>query len=56
MTKLCCECRDGEHENYDDDVKLVTVRSEDGKLRLRGYICASHWGMLAEDGYVIRVA
>ena len=41
--KQCCECRDGEHENLTDDVKLVTVRDPDTKkLVKRGYLCSDH--------------
>ena len=50
----CCQCRAGEHDNYDDDVRLVVVRDPDtGWIRLRGYCCANHRVAFADDGYKI---
>ena len=54
MARQCCDCRDGEHENYDDDVVLVVVRDSDtGKMRKRGYICDEHREMYLVDGYSV---
>lgn len=50
----CCDCRDGEHENYDDEVKLVTVRDPDKRgFVKRGYICKEHRKDYAADGYEV---
>lgn len=50
--KRCADCRDGEHENYDEDVRLVTVRDpETGNLEKRAYLCAEHREMYAVDGF-----
>ena len=48
----CSECRDGEHEDYDDDVRLVTVTDpETGKRIKRAKLCSQHREALADDGY-----
>jgi hypothetical protein len=48
----CCECRKGEHDNYDEDVVLTVVRDpETNKVALRGYLCANHREAFAMDGY-----
>ncbi len=53
--KQCADCRDGEHENYDDNVVLVYVRDpETHKIRKRAYICKAHQEMYADDGYMIQ--
>jgi hypothetical protein len=52
-TRRCCECRAGEHANYDDDVRFVTVRDPDERNRfvLRGYVCGEHRVAFTDDGY-----
>lgn len=53
--RQCCDCRDGEHDNYDDDVILTTVREPDtGRLLKRGYLCESHRIMYEDDGYILK--
>lgn len=54
-TKQCLDCLDGEHENYDDDVVLVTVRDPDNPVRSlkRSYMCGDHRTMYLEDGYIL---
>lgn len=55
--RRCADCRDGEHINYDDDVKLVIVRDpETGRLVKRAYMCRLHRDMYEEDGYDVREA
>jgi len=50
--KQCADCRDGEHDNYDDDVRLVYVRDPDtNKLVKRSYMCGEHVEMYLKDGY-----
>lgn len=52
MSKQCVDCRDGEHDNYDDDVRVTIVREPGkGKWVKRGYMCRLHREMYAEDGY-----
>ena len=52
--KHCCDCRAGEHDNYDDDVALTTVREPDtGRLVKRAYLCGHHYTMYADDGYLL---
>ncbi len=53
MTKQCADCRDGEHENYDDDVKLVVVKDSENRLVKRSNMCAEHVEMYLVDGYVV---
>jgi hypothetical protein len=50
--RRCAECRDGDHENYDDDVRLTTVRDPDsGRIALRAYLCGEHRAARRDDGY-----
>lgn len=52
--RRCCDCRDGEHENYDDDLVLTTIKDPDtGKLVKRGYLCGSHRQIYDDDGYLL---
>lgn len=52
--RQCADCRDGEHENYDDLVKLTVVRDSDtNKLVKRSYMCGEHREMYAQDGYTV---
>ena len=52
--KRCSDCRDGEHENYDDNVKLVYLRDPDTKRIIkRSYMCESHRTMYEDDGYEV---
>ena len=51
-TRRCCDCRDGEHDNYDEDVRMTVVRDPDnGQLAKRGYLCEGHRTMYADDSY-----
>lgn len=53
----CSECRAGEHEDYDDDVRLVTVTDpETGKRIKRAKLCAEHREAMAGDGYDVTEA
>ena len=48
----CHECRDGEHDNYDDLVLMTVVRDQEtGKIVGRGYLCREHRDMHEEDGH-----
>ena len=48
----CCECRAGEHEDYDEIVGLCVVKDpENGKVVQRGYLCAGHVEIRTQDGY-----
>ena len=52
--KQCADCRDGEHKNYDDDIKLTILRDPNTKkLTKRAYMCKVHREMYADDGYEI---
>jgi hypothetical protein len=54
-TKRCFECRLGEHDNYDDDVRLVVVRDpETKKIVRRGYLCGDHRDCWRTDGYEVQ--
>ena len=52
----CKECRDGEHENYDDDVRLVMVRDPNtrGKV-MRAFLCGEHRDAREDDGYLVEI-
>lgn len=50
--KQCAECRDGEHENYTDQVDFCIVRDpETGKVIRRAYLCTDHQAAFLDDGY-----
>lgn len=54
--KRCADCRNGEHDNFDDDIKLVYVRNpETKKIIRRAYMCHSHRDMYADDGYEVKI-
>ncbi len=49
--KRCCDCRDGEHENLTENVRLYTVRNKSTKkLVKRGYFCEDHVHCILSDG------
>jgi len=53
--KQCFQCRNGEHENYDDDVRLFVISDPDKQERTkRGYLCGQHQMMAMEDGWNIK--
>lgn len=48
----CAECRDGEHDNYDDDIRLSVVRDPDtGKRVKQSNLCEHHREAYRQDGY-----
>lgn len=50
----CCECRAGQHEDYDDEIELCVVIDPDTKkIYRRGYLCEGHRNMFLEDGYTV---
>lgn len=53
-TAKCYECRAGEHEDEDDDIKMCVVRCPGEKTR-RGNLCAAHRRIMEEDGYEVEV-
>ena len=53
--KQCFECRNGEHDNLDDDVRMTTILDPDtGRLVGRGYLCGEHTVAKLDDGFNIR--
>lgn len=52
-THRCDACLDGEHADYDADVRRVSIY-ESGMFLRRESLCAHHREALAEDGYDIR--
>lgn len=56
MESRCADCRDGEHENYDDNIQLVIVRDPDqprGFVK-RAYMCKTHREQYLDDGYTLK--
>ena len=52
--RVCEKCRNGEHENYDDEVHMTTVRDPDtNKVDFRGMLCGEHREAFAMDGYEV---
>lgn len=53
--RRCCECRAGEHDDYDDDVVLAVVQCpESGHLVRRGFLCGEHRAAYRDDGYRVK--
>ena len=50
---LCYECRDGDHDDYDSDARMVTVTNPDGGPPKRGRLCLDHREAMAQDGYEV---
>ena len=50
----CFECKRGEHEDEDENYTKVLVRDPNThKIYGRGFVCAHHFSILEEDGYLI---
>ncbi len=50
--KRCNDCRDGDHENYDEDIQLAIITEpENGRLVKRALLCGEHREAYADDGY-----
>lgn len=50
----CCECKAGEHDDYDNDIKQVIVKDPDTKKVIkRGKMCNEHQVMYLDDGYIV---
>jgi hypothetical protein len=55
MTKTCHDCHDGEHENYDNDVVLVSVINPDTMITFkRSLMCYEHRSAYCYDGYILK--
>jgi hypothetical protein len=53
-TRQCADCRNGEHENYDDNIVLTIVRDPDTKKIIRrAYMCSQHRILWNDDGYEV---
>jgi len=46
----CCDCRNSEHENFDEDVRMTIVRDGRHIIR-RGFICHAHRETYEDDGF-----
>lgn len=57
ITARCCECRKGEHDDYDDDIKFIVVVDPDRPNRFvcRGNVCGEHREAFESDGYTVRI-
>lgn len=56
MSINCTACRDGEHDNYDDNVMFVKVINPDTNLIIQtAYLCESHRECYLDDGFEIDV-
>jgi len=55
--KRCADCRDGEHDNIDENVHFVKVFDPDLKKTVkRAYLCQAHRIMFRYDGYEVDYA
>ncbi len=51
----CNDCKDGEHENYDNNLELVIVRDPETKRWVkRAWLCKEHRDMYGADGYEVK--
>lgn len=53
--KRCAECRNGEHDNYNDNVRLVVVKNPDGGRVRRLLMCEDHVTACLDDGYEVTI-
>jgi len=54
--RRCKDCQNGEHDNYEEDIKLVYVRDLETKKIIRHcYMCREHRTMYADDGYEVNI-
>jgi len=54
--RICKDCKNGEHDNYTEDVKLVYVRDPDTKKIIRrAYMCSWHRDIYEDDGYEVHI-
>jgi hypothetical protein len=52
MKAKCFECRNGEHDDEDDNIKMCNiVDPKTGKTIKRGNLCGAHQTMYLDDGY-----
>jgi len=49
----CFECRAGDHDDYDDDVRVATVRDPEGGRPRRVSLCGEHRAAMRDDGYEV---
>lgn len=55
MAKRCVDCREGEHDNYTDDVRLVAIiEPKTGNRVRRAWTCSEHITAYLDDGYEIK--
>lgn len=57
MSRRCADCRNGEHDNYDEDIDLVVITDPTSPSTppRRAYICGLHHAMYIDDGYNVRI-
>jgi len=54
--KHCAECRNAEHTNFDEDVRLTIVRNPDtNRIYRRAYMCNEHREMYHMDDFDVYV-
>ena len=50
--KVCLECKEGEHDNYDDNIiKVKVIDPETGKVYRKGLMCLEHRELYLSDGF-----
>ena len=55
MSNRCKDCMDGEHDDYDNDIKYVDIVDPKSNLKLkRALLCSEHRQMYENDGYVLK--
>lgn len=56
MAKQCKKCWEGEHENYDEDIRLTAVFEPDtGRQVARCNMCGEHRAAYHFDGYEVEI-
>jgi hypothetical protein len=54
MAAKCFECRAGEHDDEDDDIRMCLI-TLDGERARRGNLCGHHRCIMEEDGYTVTI-
>ena len=55
--KQCHFCKEGEHENYDNDIKLIVLLDPETHKRVQPptWACSEHRQSFEDDGYKVQV-
>jgi len=50
MSNKCYECRNGDHPDYDNDIRKTVVSDPAGGRPKTGFLCGEHRAAAEDDG------